>query len=150
MKFYLAASYGRFHEIRQYSLALEEAGHIVTSSWCKGEYLENDADLLSPQYEHLAHEVLATDLGDLSNCDALVAFTESGDVSARGGRHVEMGIAIGMGKRLFVVGCCENLFYLLAEHSRFDTFDDFLRWLSSCDDPEYIDLRHRERIKNSV
>ena len=41
---------------------------------------------------------------------------------------MEYGIAIRMGKDLFVVGPLENLFYLVAEGKQFIDFDHFIEW----------------------
>ncbi|MGC9156287.1 MAG: hypothetical protein ACP5HZ_11660 [Ferrimicrobium sp.] len=69
-------------------------------------------------------------MGDLTSADAIVAFTETQRTPTRGGRHVEFGIAIGMGKQLFIVGPLENLFYVLAEDTQFDDFDEFYTWFA--------------------
>jgi hypothetical protein len=53
---------------------------------------------------------------DLAQSDCLIAFTErppSGP--GRGGRHVELGIALANGLRTMVVGWQENLFHTLVE-----------------------------------
>ena len=57
----------------------------------------------------------------------LVAFTEqprSGN--SRGGRHVELGIAIGSRKRIAVVGPRENIFCWLPVIEHYETWDEFL------------------------
>ena len=59
----------------------------------------------------------AEDLEDVLRADCLVSFTEEPAAgvawAARGGRHVEFGIALAMGKRLCVVGPRENIFHHL-------------------------------------
>ncbi|HZZ79636.1 MAG TPA: hypothetical protein VFE62_14040 [Gemmataceae bacterium] len=68
------------------------------------------------------------DFADVQACDLLIAFTEQPSAGGRnrGGRHVELGIAIGQGKRIMIVGPRENIFCWLPEIDRFDTFDQCL------------------------
>lgn len=133
MKIYLAARYSRFPELQTYATRLESLGHTITSRWIKGEHQALDAELLDPAHRGRAREFLGDDMGDLLSADAIVAFTETQRTPTRGGRHVEFGIAIGMGKRLFIVGPLENLFYVLAEDTRFDDFDQFYAWFEQCE-----------------
>ncbi len=57
------------------------------------------------------------DIEYLADADCLVSFTErpTEGVSwaARGGRHVEFGVALATGKRLCLVGPRENIFHHL-------------------------------------
>ena len=45
---------------------------------------------------------------------------------ARGGRHVEFGMAIAAQKRIVVIGPRENIFHWLPMIEQFDTFDAFM------------------------
>lgn len=68
---------------------------------------------------HFAEE----DLQDVLACDVLIAFTETPrSVASRGGRHVELGIAIGAGKTTVVCGPAENVFCWLPQVAHFDSW----------------------------
>lgn len=57
-------------------------------------------------------EVVEANLEDVAACDVFIAFTEpisTGRTS--GGRHVEFGVALALGKFCLVVGPRENDFY---------------------------------------
>ena len=80
-------------EMVRVALRLSRAGHVVTSRWIEGESSEvNDGDK--------AMHALA----DVSAADCLVLFTERPTkyvpYAARGERHVELGYALGLRKRV--------------------------------------------------
>ena len=62
------------------------------------------------------------DYRDLQAADTVISWTEPPRVesTARGGRHVEFGLAMAMGKRLLVVGPRENLFHTMPNVRQFD------------------------------
>jgi nucleoside 2-deoxyribosyltransferase len=62
-----------------------------------------------------AFSLASEDLQDLNRADALVLFTPAG---RRGGCEVEFGIALALGKTLFIIGEPVNLFHYRATHSR--------------------------------
>jgi len=99
----------------------------VTSRWLNGSHQISDAgvpigdrgerlvegddgstsDEAASLRELFAHE----DINDVLESELLIAFTEPPRSNAsRGGRHVELGIAIGAGIDVFVVGYRENIF----------------------------------------
>lgn len=111
MKFYLAASWGRQAEMREVREELSK-DHSVTSRWID----------LDPATENWTPEEFATaaiphaqdDLEDIDAADAVLLFL--GRASARGGRHVEMGYALGRGISVYVVSegrSHENIFQTL-------------------------------------
>jgi hypothetical protein len=106
MKIYLAARYDRRWEMLGVAATLARAGHEVTSRWIEGG--RGDDPAIIPAVEDLIH---------LSQADCLVSFTEDPNRSvpwaARGGRHVEFGVALATGKRLCLVGPRENIFHHL-------------------------------------
>jgi hypothetical protein len=60
-------------------------------------------------------------------CDLLIAFTEvPRTVASRGGRHVELGIAVGARKRVWIVGPRENMLCWLDGVLRFRTWREAL------------------------
>jgi len=54
------------------------------------------------------------DLQDLHAADAVISFTSAGG-GGKGGRHVEYGLAVGLGKRLVLVGPREHVFHVLPD-----------------------------------
>ncbi len=130
MKFYLAASYGRRKELSGYADILRRHGHVVTSRWLDGDHEALDSNLLHPVNRDLAQKFLHDDLEDLFCADAIVAFTEPPNGPSRGGRHVEFGIALAQGHRLFVIGPRENLFYFAPGVRQYKSFDEF--WMELC------------------
>ena len=118
MKIYLAARYSRMEELRGYADELVAAGHVITSRWISGgNGIPETADV-DMESQRFALE----DYRDLSAADTVISWTEPPRVesTARGGRHVEFGLALAMGKRLVVVGPRENLFHTMPNVYQFD------------------------------
>lgn len=70
------------------------------------------------------------DFCDLGSASVLVCFTEEPrTTNSRGGRHVEFGIALGMGKPCVVVGPYETVFHCLPWVERVDSVDDVIQYL---------------------
>src|SRR4029079_4191936 len=97
MRIYIAARYDRRWEMLGVASTLSRAGHEVTSRWIEGG--RGDDPAVVPAVE---------DLIDLTRADSLVSSTEEPTQgvrwAARGGRHVEFGVALATGKRLCIVG----------------------------------------------
>lgn len=125
MLVYLAARYSRRLELCEYRDDLRRDGFIVTSRWLLGNHqAENDQLHRGADAERFAAE----DVADLRAADVMLAFTEPPRSSnSRGGRHVEFGIALGVGIPIVVVGPRENVFTCLVD--QVDTFADAQRWL---------------------
>lgn len=138
MKIYLAARYSRREELCGYREQLRALGHEVTSRWLNGAHQISDGG--QPTGDHgealvegdarnagddgsqtaraasLREQFAREDFADVLACDLLIAFTEPPRSNAsRGGRHVELGLALGRMKRVWVVGYRENLFCWLED-----------------------------------
>lgn len=104
MRIYIASRYDRRFEMLGVTGVLMRAGHSITSRWIEGR---GDGPEVAA----------AEDLQDVLRADCLVSFTEEPAAgvtwAARGGRHVEFGLALAAGKRLCVVGPRENIFHFL-------------------------------------
>lgn len=124
MKIYLAARYDRRWEMLGVAATLARAGHEVTSRWIEGG--RGDDPAIIPAVEDLIH---------LSQADCLVSFTEDPNRSvpwaARGGRHVEFGVALATGKRLCVVGPRENIFHHLLAVEAYTNVADLVAGLNA-------------------
>jgi len=114
VRIYLAARYDRREELRAVAARLEAAGHEVTSVWIYG-LREGVSDLAAA----------VEDIDGVAVADCVVSFTEEPTAhvawAARGGRHVEFGLALAMGKRLCVVGPRENVFHHLQQVELYPT-----------------------------
>lgn len=115
IKVYLAAAWSRREEMRQIATMLRADGISVVSRW-----LDEPGGLQmgeSPSF--LAHRA-QIDLEDIRSCDVLARFADPvaewcDPKLLTGARHTEMGYALALGKRLFVVGRCQNVFDYLPE-----------------------------------
>lgn len=128
MKVYLASRYSRFKELQKYAEVIESAGHQVTSRWIRGNHQISD-DGLSAQAKESERIRLATeDLEDLNAADVVICFTEKPrSTNSRGGRHVEMGYALGTrAKVVVVVGPRENVFCCLPKVIWYPDWESFL------------------------
>ncbi len=152
MKIYLASRYSRREELCGYREILQAAGHVVTSRWLNGKHqitddgqpigdagealVEGDSGSQSAKAAKMRREFANEDMKDVCECDVIICFTESPrSTASRGGRHVELGIVIGLnianGDRftgeeiisIVIVGPRENLFHWIPVAYRFDTFD---------------------------
>lgn len=148
MRIYLAARYSRRQELAEYREQLRQAGFNVQARWLDGNHqIGTDGTPIGDNGERLVEhndgstDVAAAELrskfagedfGDVIGCDLLIAFTEPPRSNAsRGGRHVEFGIALGMMKRVWIVGPRENIFCWLEDVRQFDSFGDALANLAA-------------------
>lgn len=99
---------------------LEAVGHVVVSRWLRAA----DGEDLSDRRQ--AADAAAIDLHDLSGADVLIAATDGPGAAAggRGGRHVELGFALALGRRVLVVGPPEHVFHHLPAVRCVDTWDE--------------------------
>ena len=130
---YLAARYSRREEIRGYKINLENEGFAVTSRWLEDIVTDEEQNFVNEiegsedNIPAEARKLAEIDVNDVIQADTLILFSES-PVSkyARGGRHVEFGIALAIGKRVIVIGPVENIFHTLQNVEHFDCLDDRL------------------------
>lgn len=112
--FYFAAKFRRRHELQGRRAELTRLGHIVTSRWIDQKEDTENAD------------TAAIDLADIETADCLLSFSEEPRTEGRGGRHCEMGIAIGMNKGVIVIGHREHIFSHLPEVLHYEYWMDFM------------------------
>lgn len=126
MKAYLAARYSRKNEIKGLVPIFGANGISVCSRWLH-ETSPPDVTLaeVSPEF---CQETALVDLEDIEAADVLVFFAEDPLVGTpRGGRHVEFGFALGIGKRIAVIGKeRENIFHYLPQVSIYPDVKSFL------------------------
>lgn len=125
MLIYLASRYSRFQEMQQHRAELERLGHTVTSRWINGDHQIDDAGLSVQAKEAERIRFAQEDQSDLIAAECVISFTEVPRSSnSRGGRHVEHGMALALGKRVIVVGHRENVFHCLPEIEFFENWPD--------------------------
>lgn len=130
LRVYLAARYDRRLEMVERSRDLRALGGIlVTAQWVEGLHEgASDPETLG--------RCAAEDLADITTADLLITFTETPDVGfTSGGRHVELGYALGLGIPVLIVGPAENVFHHVGPHlhaqvvHRVDTWAQALEWV---------------------
>jgi nucleoside 2-deoxyribosyltransferase len=119
---YLSARFGRKLELQRYAEELTLLDIEVTSRWLTSPTPE----LTDDAWRGLA----AVDKADIERADALVLFAEP-NRDGGGGRHVEFGIALALGKQVIVVGAVENLFQRLPEITVVEDWPDARQLLAS-------------------
>lgn len=136
-RIYLAARYSRREELCGYRTQLDHIfgaiGWEVRSRWLAGAHQwEGPIGDVARAYEDRgetppeAVRFALDDWEDVLAADIVINFTEAPRTAttSRGGRHVEFGIALGLGKRVIVVGHRENVFHLLPVVEFYPTWGD--------------------------
>lgn len=126
MRVYLAAPYSMKEVIKARAEQLRTYGIEVTSSWL------NEPHKPTTQMHELTHEehqaYALADVRDVVDADILVFQTDVTKTIVRAGRHVEFGIAVGLGLTrsmpIFVVGMdYENIFHHLPQVTHYASWD---------------------------
>ena len=126
MKLYISARYGRRPEAEGVARMLQDAGHEITSRWV---WRDQPQDYETATHEEVG-EFAMEDLEDVCLAQGLVALSEPSDNPwGRGGRHVELGYALGLRKEVFVVGPLENIFHYLLDVVVTDTVPELIEYL---------------------
>jgi len=112
---YLAARYSRHEEMQGVRDVLQALGYTITSRWIDqhgGNLLESVVGEKLNAEPAECSQYAEADLHDLEAADTVISFTSPGG-GGKGGRHVEFGLALGLGKHLVIVGPRENVFHTL-------------------------------------
>lgn len=127
-KIYFAARLDRRAELQICAAELRFArvGYCV-ASWV---FRQDHIELGRAGYDSAQGKFDASvDLADIEASDMVICFTEVPEIGyTKGGRHVELGYALALKKRIYIVGPAENAFYL--EHQRY-TWAAFLQMLKT-------------------
>lgn len=127
---YIAARFSRRPEAHELSKRLRERGHTITSRWVRPGDDHVVPTGLSAQAADAERTRFATeDCDDVTACECMISLMEEPRSNGRGGRHVEYGMALGLGKRLVIIGPRETVFHHLPQVEHFETTDDLLRAL---------------------
>lgn len=127
MKVYLASRYSTKDLMNTYAQELLASGIEVTSTWLEETHADGRLTDL-PDEEHLKWAEI--DLRDVYRAEWLVFFSVDPAIPvARGGRHVEFGYALGLGRKILVVGPKENIFHYLPEIHFVNNFEEAKEFL---------------------
>lgn len=129
MIIYLAARYSRQAELRGYADQIHaQTGHKIEARWLNGNH-----ELAPGTPRRQGVEFALEDYEDVRSADLVIVFTEDPDKPkagrARGGYHVEYGLALAWQKPVWIVGHRENVFHWL-DWPRIEFFPE---WESALD-----------------
>jgi nucleoside 2-deoxyribosyltransferase len=128
MILYLAARYSRKDEIREYAKRFENAGHQVSATWFDEPH--DGQVTMAEVCVNLLQTYAQRDFDEIKQANAIVFYSETDQtMNKRGGRHVEFGYALGLGKRIIVVGPKENIFHYLPVVEHFSDMDDVVMFI---------------------
>jgi nucleoside 2-deoxyribosyltransferase len=115
MNLYLAASFSRQAEMRAVRSRLQSEGFGITSRWPDETPCPEGQNRVA-----FLTDMVDVDLFDLDLADAIVRFTDQSAILgkvepvpaslATGARHFETGYAYARGKKVIIVGGCQNVF----------------------------------------
>lgn len=109
---YVAAPYEMREEAIFVMHKLEEQGYEVTSSWLREVHQNDD--------EHAR-----IDLADVTRANEFLLLNpEEYRRAGTGGRHVELGYALGQGKYIVLLGVRTNIFHHLSEVHVIERLED--------------------------
>jgi nucleoside 2-deoxyribosyltransferase len=120
MKLYIAAS--SQEEAKAVAKLCLADGHEITSSW-----LEEDFSKTHLYTDSDKQRIAEVDVDDVLLADALVLLPSPRRIP--GGKFVEVGVAIGRNKPVFILGHRENLLMYHGLTKTFDSAEDFLKYL---------------------
>lgn len=123
---YFAARSSRREELNRYRAELEALGIEVTSRWLAAQPQDVRSTYSDGEWRALA----LTDQEDVLAADVLVCFTEPDGDGGNGGRHVELGMALALGRHVIVVGRREHIFHRLPEVTVVESWPEALRLLA--------------------
>lgn len=123
MRVYVAGRYAERALLRELAQALGRRGHEVVSRWLTEHTAVRMGDIGQ------ARDYALEDLLDIQRADLFVLVGSR--PSQSGGRHVEFGYALALGKRMCVIGKRHNIFHCLPQVKVFASTQDFMYWLDT-------------------
>ncbi|MGG2064687.1 group-specific protein [Bacillus sp. S14(2024)] len=88
MKYYVASSFGNIHTVRSVASSLNEKGFVQTYDWTKNQRANTLKDLI---------EIGEQEKQAVLDSDFLIVLSPAGK-----GSHIELGIALGVGKPIYL------------------------------------------------
>ena len=115
MRIYLMARYSRHEEMQEVAKALQLLGHTITSRWIWGEHRAHAAAIGTGTITNIEQQIAQNDVFDLWTAECAIGFSEELHTTTRGGRHVELGMALAWNKQVIIVGGYEHVFHTLPQ-----------------------------------
>ncbi len=112
MKIYIAGMYSRRLELLEVSRMFAAAGHKITARWLDGDE-EKPGMTQRDKGQMDVDDVVAADVVILFSTPKEM-FTRTGEGTS-GGRHFEFGLALGLRKKMILVGPPESVFHHVAQ-----------------------------------
>ena len=126
MKVYIAARFSNRPEANRLAQILKLHGCEIVSRWVLPR---SDHVVPTGMSEQAADDerrrFAMEDIEDLESCEWCISLMEPPRGNGRGGRHIEFGYALGLGKKMTIIGPRETVFHHLDCVQQFDTVDDF-------------------------
>jgi len=91
----------------------------ITASWL---YVDMDFEKVMDEFEKM--DGANRDVNEILDADAILFLASLR--RSPGGKHVELGVAIGAGKKVFAIGHRENFLMFSDKVSMFDSVEDFI------------------------
>jgi len=153
MKFYIAGSWRRKNEIKKIEKRLESVGDESTTHWLREQDGPHNTEDPSPERWAEFRAAAEDDLRGIRECDVFILVANDPNVpSIGGGRFVEMGYAIALGKQIIVLGDHETVFSYLPEINTTQTINGVMnimangpRW-EKWDTMDWRDLYTRDSV----
>jgi hypothetical protein len=127
MKWYFAGQFARLTELAECAVRARAGGLTITSQWLDQDPTSGYAGGSSEAGRVFAER----DLEDIRAADGFLFFAEDPTIGIpRGGRHVESGVALVLGKTIELIAPHgrENIFHLLiSDAAVFTTFEEWLQ-----------------------
>jgi nucleoside 2-deoxyribosyltransferase len=123
MRFYIASKDQA--AAREFRSDLHKQGHEVISTW-----LDEESYGVKKTPEQKA-AIAVQDLEEVRVCDALIHRSEPDGSYVPGGKHAECGGALILGKPVYLIGKREHIFHSHPNVKQFETWDEFLRFLTT-------------------
>jgi hypothetical protein len=122
---YIAGQYARRDELRIYQHSFLGRNIHVTSRWLMEDAaLNHSLTEFDPEWKRLT---ALKDYWDIQRADTLIFFAEEPEQQPRrGGRHVEFGMALALGKKVLVVGGEENIFHYMPQVKHYSSFEQLI------------------------
>lgn len=122
MRIYLASNWQSQSRIRKVRDSLVRLGHTVCSNWLSEDNAQAFSELTTKRRQMYSYR----DIGEVVSCDLLII--DTAEESTSGGREVEYGMALALGKSVWVIGPDRNIFHSVCRR-RFDDWQMALKEL---------------------
>lgn len=126
MKFFIA-SHSQI-EAKKLRNILIESGHVVTSRWITEDTKFHES--INAYTDEERTHISQLDEEDVRKAeDGLVLIAEKEGRCVPGGKHVETGIALCLGRSIYVIGHKENIFHWHPKVKTFKNVNEFLDYI---------------------